>query len=170
MRIFLLTFLTLFFGIGYSVFAHSDGNSFERTVGNVLIDIGYSEEEIAAGEQVNFDFNIYDAQTGEAVAFTDAWVRVEHNRNTFFAGGIHRPPLGATTMMYQFPDAGTYTFAVRFQNELETVAESEFDVTVGEREEDQIKFVMLLIIGVLAVLSGYVVAYFCYLRSRNQQA
>lgn len=139
-------------------FAHAYGASLERTVGGILIDIGYSEEEIAVGEPVNFDFNVYDAATGEEIPYTDIWVRLQQERDIFFAGGIHRPSIGATTMVYQFAEPGVYTFAVRFQNDMESVAESEFTITVAESSSSAAAMT-LVGAGVLALISGCVFAY-----------
>lgn len=110
--------------------AHTSGASYETVVDEKLIDIGYSEEEIVVGEAVVFDFGIFDAVTNEAVPYTDVWMRIEQERNVFFASGIHRPSIGATTMVYQFLEPGTYTVAVRFQNDTEEVVATEFVLTV----------------------------------------
>lgn len=124
-------------GYGASVVrAHGDGASFEKVVGGVFIDIGYSPEEIIAGTPVPFDFAILDPETGAEISYSDIWVRVARERESFFAGGIHRSEIGATTMLFQFPHAGTYALSVRFQSGGETVAEAAFEVPVLSESGD----------------------------------
>jgi hypothetical protein len=110
--------------------AHGTGASFERVVDGMLIDIGYSPEEITVATPVPFDFALVDAETDESVSYSDIWVRVYQDRNVFFASSIHKQRLGATTMLFQFPEPGTYTLSVRFQNDGIALAESSFEVPV----------------------------------------
>lgn len=112
--------------------AHGSGASFEEVVDGVLIDIGYSPVDISAQTPVPFDFSIADAVSGDTLPYSDIWVRVHKGRETFFAGGIGKSAVGATTMLFQFPKAGMYMLSVRFQNGTESVAEATFEVPVSE--------------------------------------
>lgn len=112
------------------VAAHGSGTSFERDVAGVRVDIGYAPEELVAGGSALFDFAISDPTSGEEVPYTDIWVRLHQNRDSFFASGLAKASIGATTMLFQFPEAGTYQLSVRFQDAGETVAETTFEVPV----------------------------------------
>lgn len=112
-----------------SALAHGDGESYEETKGNYLIDIGY-EKNIMAQQPASFDFNILNAQTQEEIPFTSVWVQVIKDDKTLFATGLYKQDIGATTLLYTFPMEGTYEISARFQNDDTTLAESKFPVTI----------------------------------------
>lgn len=121
------------------LYAHGTGASIEQVIDNYLIDIGYSPESVAAGAQVRFDFNVLNQETNAPEAFTDIWLRIEKEGATLFAGGIHKPVFGQTGITYIFPDRGTYTINVRFQNEGDKIVETSFPLEVlgtTDREDE----------------------------------
>lgn len=121
-------YVFLFFGVlavgsAFYVFAHSAGQSFEREVGEYLLDIGASNLTLRASAPIAFDFNILRKDTREPAPFTNIWLRFEDNNKLLFAGGIAKASFGRTTVTYAFPRGGAYTLAVRFQNGDDSLAE-----------------------------------------------
>ncbi len=122
----------LFFVPARGVFAHGDGVSFEKEVGNYLVDIGYEPEKPEVGTPVRLDFELSDKTSGATAAFSSVWVRIEKDKSTVFASGIHHPEFGKTGLLYTFGEPGTYTISARFQNNEDTIAETSFSLTVSE--------------------------------------
>lgn len=117
------------------VSAHSNEKSFEQKVGQYKIDVGYEPSEFEDNSPATFDFNISDTKTGEDVDFTDAWVRIESGNTTFFATGVFKQSLGATTLVYTFPKPGNYNLYVRFENKENQIAETTIPITVISNSE-----------------------------------
>lgn len=128
----------LFCLIGPSVAAHSLGVSLERTVGEYWIDIGYEPSQPFGGDRMVFDFNLADAAaTSTTVEFDYVWVRLQSSEGTLLASGIHRAPIGPTTLLIMLPKdtKGDMHLSVRFQKDDDTLAESEFTIPVTPYEE-----------------------------------
>ncbi len=115
-----------------SVFAHGEGASIEKEVGNYFIDIGYDPEKPETGVPVRLDFELSDKVSGAATVFSSVWVRIEKEKQTAFASGIHRSEFGKTGLLYTFGESGTYTISARFQNNEDTIAETSFSLAVSE--------------------------------------
>lgn len=133
-----------------SLFAHGTGVSYEENKDGYLIDIGH-DEFIAALESTRFDFQVYpeDISMVEGEVFTDVWVTFTKDKKIFFAGGIHKPEFGATGFTYMFPEVGTYTISVRFQNRGETVVQTEFTLDIIAPLEEQKKANVFVLLGLL---------------------
>ncbi|XKT74456.1 MAG: hypothetical protein ACJKTH_03815 [Patescibacteria group bacterium UBA2163] len=124
---FLVTFLFLLApGV---VGAHSWGTSHEDEVNGYALDIGYSSPAPEVGEAVIFDFEILRNQE-RFHDFSDVWVRIEGERGTTLATGVHNAEFGGSRLSYVFPYAGEYTVSARYQNEDEAIASTEFTLTV----------------------------------------
>lgn len=117
------------------VLGHSTGASVERYIDSYLLDVGYSPETPRADEQTRFDFFLYDAETDVEVPFTDIWVRIEDGGRLLFAGGIAKSEFGATGMTFAFPEKGTYTIFVRFENGSDAIVETEFALDIAEESQ-----------------------------------
>lgn len=150
-------------------FAHGEaGMTFSDVVDGYYVDVDYSEAFIEAGRSGGrFTFDIYeDEEKTKPVEYTDLWVRiVQDNGNkagkTIFAGPVYRTQFGGTGFMFTFPESGTHTMFVRYNNSFEgsssgdTLTEAEFQLDVLRSEEENkfsfgFEFWMGLLIGVLA--------------------
>ncbi|MDP3963846.1 MAG: hypothetical protein Q8Q39_05115 [bacterium] len=138
--------------------AHGLGNSIEQTVGGYLIDIGYDAAEIAAQDQIRFDFAAYSATSTLPADFSDVWVRIstvgksQNGSAVFFAGNLHATGYGPANMSYAFPKAGEYELAVRFQKNGKSIIETAVPVTVAENESASPPVMDFLTLPVLAAL------------------
>lgn len=116
--------------------AHTSGIFYQAETDGYVVDVGYSSDAPQEGESVIFDYQLRkagtDAVDGSDVPFTDVWVRIiSADKNvTVFAGGIHNAEFGGPRMIYVFPEPGTYTISVRYENEADKIAESSFPLTV----------------------------------------
>ncbi len=152
-----------------AVSAHNTGRSFEKQIGNYLVDIGYNvETEIVAGEPVYFDYELYQREPapGDA-AYSDVWVRISQASTTLFATGIAHMTSGQTGMMYTFDRPGTYTMSVRYERGDTTLAETSFplEVAPGGPASPSVPYPTLLI-GAVILLCGTVFLLYKQRRAR----
>ena len=152
----------------YDARAHMNGASLEAEAGELTIDIGVPER-FKVGEPTVFDFALRNSDTMKAEPFTGVWVSLQQDNEYLYAGMLHNPLLGPTTMFYRFYDSGTYTLSTRFQSGTTSLAASEFNFVVTDSAETNSidRFTMynvaLIFSMVLAgILCGvYVNRYFC---------
>ncbi len=136
MKFLLIFSVCMFVGIPLITLAHGDGASFETTVGEYFIDIGYSAPNPLVDEAVLFDFELTQGEEGPAVPFSDVWVRVEaEDGKVVFASGIYNSEFGGPRISYVFPNAGNYTVSARYENEAGPITETSFPITVGAAED-----------------------------------
>jgi len=154
-----ILFIVLFLGVFGFAFAHGTGASLEKQVGEYLIDVGYNTAVFAEQSSTAFDFDIKKGD--EAVAFSDVWVRISQGTKTVFAGGIYNADFGGARMTYVFPQAGEYEFSVRFENEDESIAESEFQIVVEEKQKEGLdpRVIPTAIALLIGAMAGYSVIY-----------
>ena len=112
------------------VSAHVTGASWEKVVDGYKLDIGYDPTTFVAGQAERLDFNIVNPTTGESVPFSDVWIRISKGEDTVFASGIHRLTFGLTTLTLEFPGPGSYDLNTRFENDDNTIVQSDFPITV----------------------------------------
>lgn len=129
-KLFLL--LLFVFVVPLYAFAHGDEASFEKTVGEYLVDIGYSVPTPSEGESVLFDFKLQKADTEESVPFDDVWVKIESDdsKAVVLATGIHNAEFGGPRLSYVFPHEGTYTISARYENKDGSITEASLPMTV----------------------------------------
>jgi hypothetical protein len=138
-------------------FAHSEGNSLEAVSNEYLIDVGYDAEELIAGQAILFDFNLLDKTGKEFIDYTNIWVKIEKDTETFLSTNIHRSRFGLPGLTYIFSAPGEYTLNVRFQNENESLAENTFTLSVEGPVESNQKNNLLNTI--LFLISGLVIGF-----------
>lgn len=114
--------------------AHGSGLSFEKEVGEYLVDIGYDSEP-RTGVPVRFEFNLLTL-AGEPASFDEVWVRILEEKMTSLAGPIRGQELGRTTLLYEFSDEGVYTLDVSYRKNGNELAEAAFDLLVGAGAEN----------------------------------
>jgi len=151
----------LFFGVPLMALAHGDETSFETTVGEYFIDIGYSAPDPSVDESVLFDFRLTRGEGGPAVPFSDVWVRMEsEDGKVVFASGIHNAEFGGPRLSYVFPGEGSYTVSARYENEGQAITEASFPITVGAAEGTDARGVPEpYLFGVAGLVLGFLVAF-----------
>lgn len=156
---YILFVCSFLFCIG-SASAHGDAPSFEKEVGSILIDIGYDAVGFRPGEEVTFDFDIYN-QSG-AVAFepfdkVDVTITGEGEN---FSQTVANDGVMIPALKYTFPKEGDYTLAADFMRGDSSVAQGEFPIHVGEHDGSVGRFMNTLnyvIAALLVAIAGYVI-------------
>lgn len=119
-------------------YAHGDGASFEKQSGEYLIDIGYDPAPPVAGEATLFDFSLLRIADGSEVPYSHVWVRILDERKTVLASGVHAQEVGATTLLFVFPEDKTYTLESSFRTERGEIASASFSVPVSPKSDTPI--------------------------------
>jgi hypothetical protein len=115
--------------IPVSVLAHNTGLSIEKTVGEYLVDVGYSGQP-QAGEAVSFDFDLKKQSTD--ADFGDVWVRItDPAGGTVLATGVNHAAYGGARLLYTFDRPGTYQMDVRYESGDTVFAEASFPLVVA---------------------------------------
>ena len=150
-------------GSASRVLAHSTGLPLETVAGAYLIDVGTDAEAIIPGASVRFDFELKDAKTEESKNFAQAWVRITNadGTRTWLATGLHRQPVGPSTLLYIFDQPGAYTLNVSFRDDTgDDIATTAFPLTVKNSPDSSgiplsalLWFVAGLVVGALGILT-----------------
>ncbi len=161
---FLFLLIVLSMSMPLITYSHGDTFSYEETKEGYKIDIGH-DEFIAKGESVRFDFAVYpeNIEAIEGEVFTDVWVTLTKDKKAYFAGGVDKPVFGATGFTFVFPEEGVYTLSARFQNEGDTVVQTEFPLEIipAIDEPKQLPpFVLNSIFAAGGLLLGFGIAFF----------
>jgi hypothetical protein len=115
-----------------SVQAHGLGLSLEEVVGEYLIDVGY-DQQLIAGEQILFDFNLYNQRRDglqDPTDYSSVAFEVSLNGTTVFSRQVARNA-AKTFMTVVFPTSGQYGLHTIFFRDDEKFAETTFSVAVA---------------------------------------
>ena len=115
-----------------------------------IVDVDYSDAYIEADRIGRFDFNLFaDDKRNNEANFTDMWVRIVKKDvsmvgKTLYAGGVAKQDFGGNGFSFVFPEGGTYTLSVRYNDTSkekfgDDVGEAEFELNVL-RSSDENKF------------------------------
>lgn len=151
------------FTLPFIAFGHGFGQSYEEVVDGYQVDIAYDPPTIASGESMRLDFAIYDEKSGVPIEFSDVWLRIEKEKRTVFASGIHRPEFGPIGVLYTFPEEGIYTVSVRFQRDEEALTEVTFPLEILKGEGSS--FGNTLFLSLLSFFLGGLLA-FLFVRNK----
>ncbi len=135
--------------------AHDGGVYFEATVGEYLVDIGYSD--VTAGESRTFDFALYKGVGKEKVAFDNVWVRISKDSKTIFAGPIDFGVFGQPVLTITLDSPGIYNVEANYEVAARSLATSSFSVQAFSPEGVFFTPLRLTVVGtaVIFLLTGF---------------
>jgi len=155
--------ILLSFFLPVLAFAHGSGGTFETTIDEYKVDIGYTPEFIDTDNQVRLDFSAYEITAdpnASTTEFTDVWVRVSQGNNLYFAGNINKPEFGPTGFSTVLSEPGEYDVFARFQANGESLVEVNFPLTVDEGESSPTGYsVTKILAGAAALLVGLMIGF-----------
>ncbi|MCH8067493.1 MAG: hypothetical protein IIC69_02820, partial [Nanoarchaeota archaeon] len=105
--------------------AHLDVGE-DKTIGNYLIDFGYSPENPNTNDKVAIALTLFDTNQ-EVIEPDSVWVRISSSKEVVFAGTL-KPKNGNVAFTYKFPYAGNYEITSRFSDDKETIVEINFSI------------------------------------------
>lgn len=152
-------------------FAHSGQPSFEVESGSYLIDIGYDVTGIRPGEEVTFDFDLYQDVNGvKSFALFDAvHVGIAREGETIHTEQLHNQESFIPMMKFTFPDEGVYSLAASYVQSGAVIADTTIDLPVAAsngavgRAVDAGTYVLAAVLTVLAA----VIAVTSFVRARG---
>ena len=133
--LFLAVVACLYAVVPMHLFAHSSGASFEKITDQYRIDVGYDPILIFENDRVVLDFELWDAQSGDLVAYTRVWTRLEHEGKTVLATGIGKSSIGETTFLFQAYEPGEWVLHVRYERGDDVITDADFPFTVARATE-----------------------------------
>lgn len=104
--------------VASSVSAHGDAPSLEAEVGEYMIDIGYTPD-LAPGEKIEFDIDLFTADPIEYADFASVDVRVTKDGAEIVSGSVENDSVNIPVFHVTFPEKGGYDMDVRYLDEEE---------------------------------------------------
>ena len=163
---YLFSIIILLAGITFAAHGHGSGQTLEKIIGDIVIDMDYDSysQEIDAQTATRFNFNIWNKDRTEMLEFTDVWVRIApQEQGIVFAGDMHNPEFGATGFTYTFPKPGFYEVTIRFQKQGESLHEEvmfPLTVAMGETQSSS-GGLRTTVVGIgLGIVIGLAIAFF----------
>ena len=172
----------VFFASPEGALAHGEaGITFtSTTTEGRIVDVDYRDAYIEADAIGRFDFGLFADDTRQKqVDFTDMWVRIVRKDGirvgrTLFAGAVAKQDFGGNGFSFVFPEGGTYTLSVRYNDANEgafgdSVGEAEFELNVlRSPDEDKFNFGMEFWVGLMAGIFGLAILGLPFLMKRKK--
>jgi hypothetical protein len=139
--------ILVIFVIAQAVFANGlGGQRLEKVVGDLIVDIGTDQASTPiAGDPIEFDFNLLDSATGEAVTTTSVGLDIGHNGKSMVNCDLTTQD-PTTFLIYAFPEKGSYTLKVQFFDKDRSLATASFPLTIsGSTDKWQALYIAALI-------------------------
>lgn len=113
-------------------YAHTDGLSFERQAGDVLIDIGFGKDMPTVGSMPTYSFDLFNIADPNAYAlepFSKVHVRIFRDRQELLRRTLDNNGVNVPFLSFQYKEAGDYSMAVKY----ERTGKDEVDASFGYR-------------------------------------
>lgn len=115
-----------------ATYAHTDGLSFEREVGNVLIDIGFGKDMPVVGSTLTYSFDLFDVADSNAYAFepfSKVHVRIFNGRTELLNRTLDNDGVDVPFLSFNYKEAGDYSMSVVYERK----GKEPIDATFGYR-------------------------------------
>lgn len=115
--------------------AHGDGLSFEREVGDVLIDIGFGKDMPTIGSTLTYSFDLFNIADPEGYtfeSFSKVHVRIFKGRTELLSRTIENNGVDVPFLSFNYKETGDYSMAVVYERS----GKESIDATFGYRVLD----------------------------------
>jgi len=137
------TYLLMAISLPYIALADAEAQVLEVKVNNAVIKVSYDQDKAGLGEPVPFTFELLQEDESAEMLFDSLWVNIKpkdnQNRDLLVAE-VKKQESGVATVMYDFPQTGEYTFAIRYNRNDIVLAEHTFDFAISKESLDQTGF------------------------------
>lgn len=139
--------------------AHGTGPSFEQTVGEYIVDVGYEPEALSGGDTLLLNLGLLHAADRTSADFSSVWVRLKSGDRVLLATGVHASAEGPTTALIEVPkNISSLTVLLRYENDDESLAETSFDMAVKNTDsiwrKASYEMLGLLLVGIVIGAGG----------------
>jgi hypothetical protein len=123
-----LMLFILFIALIPNVISHLDAGE-DKEVDDYIIDFGYSPENPTTKDKVAIALTLFD-KNEEVIEPESVWIRISNSEKVIFAGTFK--PNENIAFTYNFPEEDTYEITARFNNDKETIVETDFSLEIKE--------------------------------------
>jgi len=116
-------------------FAHTDGLSFEREIGDVLIDIGFGKVMPTVGSAPTYSFDLFNVADANAYAFEpfhSVHVRIFKGRTELLNRTVENNGVKVPFLSFQYKEAGDYSMSVKYERKGKDTVDASFGYRVLE--------------------------------------
>jgi hypothetical protein len=106
----------------------------EEKDGDALMRISYDQDKAGLGEPVPFTFDLLKGDESSQLDFESLRVRIKPeglDRDLFIAD-VNKSSTGLTSITYDFPESGIYTFDIQYMNGEKLLADHSFDFEISK--------------------------------------
>jgi hypothetical protein len=129
-RFFLFILILLAFSVIPAKDAHSHLDAgYHSPKNGYIIEVGYSPDELSAGENIILNFNLLNESTEESMHFDNLFLRISDSKRNVFAGYLN-PSNDNVNFVFTFPSEGTYEINARFYDGSRVLVEDAQNVKV----------------------------------------
>ena len=124
-----LMLFILFIVLMPNVLSHLDAGQ-DKVIDNYKVDLGYSPENPKTTDNVAIALTLFDTNQ-EVIEPDSVWIRISSSKEVVFAGTL-KPLNGNVAFTYKFPSADNYDITARFNDDKETIVETNFSIEITE--------------------------------------
>jgi len=125
-----LMLFILFIVLIPNVLSHLDAGQ-DKVIDNYKVDFGYSPENPNTNDKVAIALTLFNNTNQEVIEPYSVWVRISSSKEVVFAGTL-KPLNGNVAFTYKFPSADNYDITARFNDDKETIVETNFSIEITE--------------------------------------
>ncbi len=139
-------------------YAHTDGLSFERQAGDVLIDIGFGKDMPTVGSAPTYSFDLFNIADPKAYAFepfSKVHVRIFRDRQELLSRTLDNNGVNVPFLSFQYKEAGDYSMAVKYERAGKDEVDASFGYRVMQSSTPSVNVssdMTIMILGVIAAL------------------
>jgi len=109
--------------------SHLDAGQ-DKVIDNYKVDFGYSPENPTTTDKVAITLTLFDTNQ-EVIEPDSVWIRISSSKEVVFAGTL-KPLNGNVAFTYKFSSADNYDITARFNDDKETIVETNFSIEITE--------------------------------------
>ena len=137
------TYLLMATSLPYVALADAEAQVLEVKVNNAVIKVSYDQDKAGLGEPVPFTFELLQEDESAEMSFDSLWINIKPKANQnqdLLIAEVKKATSGSTSITYDFPQSGEYTFAIRYNRNDTVLAEHTFDFAISKESLDQTGF------------------------------
>lgn len=119
----------------YMALADAEAQVLEVKVNNAVIKVSYDQDKAGLGEPVPFTFELLQEDESAEMPFDSLWINIKPKLDPskdLLVAEVKKSDAGPTSITYDFPQTGEYTFAIRYNRNDTALAEHTFDFAISK--------------------------------------
>jgi hypothetical protein len=136
-------FFSIITSLPYMALADAEAQVLEVKVNNAVIKVSYDQDKAGLGEPVPFTFELLQEDESAEMSFDSLWINIKpklDQSKDLLAAEVKKSDAGPTSITYDFPQTGEYTFAIRYNRNDTALADHTFDFAISKDSSVQSGF------------------------------